>query len=112
MLNKSYIGKKQCLTTLKRRPLKGNKNKRHSIKETDWRSYTSSSRELNEDIIKYGKEAFVFEIVKWCHSKFGLSYSECKLQIEKEVLLSEKYYNGVINLRVSKPKNFKGEDFS
>ena len=60
--NKKYIGKKQCKTVLKRRPLKGKKNKRHEITETDWKTYTSSSRELNEDIIKYGKESFKFDI--------------------------------------------------
>lgn len=102
---KKYIGKKQCKTTLKRRPLKGKKNKRHEVIETDWKSYTSSSRELNEDILKYGKDKFRFEIVEFCESKFALAYKEAKLQFEEEVLLRDDYYNGIINLRVSKPKN-------
>ena len=50
--NRKYIGKKQCLTLKKRPPLKGKKNRRISEIETDWKSYTSSSKELNEDIIK------------------------------------------------------------
>jgi hypothetical protein len=107
--NKKYIGKKQCITILKRKPLKGKTKKRHEKIETDWKSYTSSSRELNEDIIKYGKDKFTFEIIRWCKSKFELSYFEAKIQFEREVLLNENYYNGIINLRVSKPKHYQVE---
>ena len=103
---KKYIGKKQCLTIVKKRPLKGKKNRRCEEKETDWKEYTSSSRELNEDIVKYGKENFLFEIIMWCNSKFELSYYEAKIQFEQEVLLKEDFYNGIINLRVSKPKTY------
>jgi hypothetical protein len=45
--NRKYIGKKQCQSVRKRPPLKGKKNKRHQIVETDWRTYTSSSNELS-----------------------------------------------------------------
>ena len=101
---KKYIGKKQCKTLLKRPPLKGKKNRRIEEIETDWRTYTSSSREVNEDIKKFGKENFEFRIIKWCESKFDLAYSEAKIQFQSEVLLREDYYNGIINLRVGKPK--------
>jgi hypothetical protein len=104
--NKKYIGKKQCQSILKRKPLKGKKNKRCEVIETNWREYTSSSRELNEDILKYGKENFKFEILELCDSKFALAYREAKIQFEEEVLLRDDYYNGIINLRVSKPKNY------
>jgi len=106
---KQYIGKKQCKSILKRKPLKGKRNKRHEERETDWRTYTSSSRELNEDIITYGKSNFKFEIIRICESKFELAYFETKLQFEEEVLFREDYYNGIINLRVGKPKN--GDDY-
>ena len=72
---KKYIGKKQCITTLKRPPLKGKKNKRHTIKETDWREYTSSSNKLNIDIVELGKQNFKFEIIKFCDSKWQLRRS-------------------------------------
>lgn len=99
---RKYIGKKQCLSTKKMPPLKGKKNKRHRVIETDWKTYTSSSNELNEDIHKLGKEKFSFRILKWCNSKWELSYFEAKLQFEHEVLLSDEYYNGIINLRIGK----------
>jgi len=73
--------------------------------ETDWRTYTSSSRELNNDILEYGKDNFIFEIIKFCESKFALAYEEAKIQFREEVLFSDNYYNGIINLRLSKPKH-------
>jgi putative transposon-encoded protein len=105
--NKKYIGKKQCVSVRKKQPLKGKVNKRHQTIETDWKSYTSSSREVNEDIIQYGQHNFLFEILQFCDSKFALAYYEAKLQFEEEVLLREDYYNGIINLRVSRPRVFK-----
>jgi hypothetical protein len=104
--NRKYIGKKQCLTVKKRPPLKGKKNKRCETVETDWKIYTSSSNELNNDIKKHGIKNFSFEILKWCCSKWELSYNEARLQFINEVLLSNEYYNGIINLRIGKkPKN-------
>lgn len=100
--NRKYIGKKQCQSVKKRAPLKGKTKKRHQIIETDWRTYTSSSNELNGDIAALGMENFSFRIIMWCNSKWELSYNEAKLQFEKEVLLSNEYYNGIINLRIGK----------
>jgi hypothetical protein len=100
---KKYIGKKQCKSKLKRKPLKDKKNKRILIKESDWRGYTSSSAELNEDIKKYGKDKFVFKIIKTCESKWELAYFEISEQIEKSVLLRDDYYNGIINVRIGRP---------
>jgi len=105
--NKKYIGKKQCKSKLKRKPLKGKKNKRIEIKESDWREYTSSSTELNEDIVKYGKSKFIFKILKTCGSKWELAYKEISEQISKQVLLRDDYYNGIINVRIGRPpKNY------
>jgi len=101
--NKKYIGKKQCISKIKKAPLKGRKNKRITLKESDWKEYTSSSAELNNDIIKYGKENFTFKILRFCNSKWELAYYEIKEQIEKEVLFKEEYYNGIINVRIGRP---------
>jgi hypothetical protein len=103
--NRKYIGKKQMLTTKKLPPLKGKKNKRHKTVETDWKTYTGSSNELNADIEKYGKDNFKFEILKFCDNKSQLAYFEIKKQIEEDVLLKEEYYNGIINCRLNKVKN-------
>jgi hypothetical protein len=101
--NKKYIGKKQCISKIRRKPLKGKKRKRIDFKESDWKSYTSSSKDLNEDIQKYGKENFTFKIMRVCDSKWSLAYYEIKEQIDKNVLLDENYYNGIINVRIGTP---------
>lgn len=102
-----YIGKKQCVSKIKRKPLKGKTRNRIDQKESDWKSYTGSSKDLNEDIVKYGKENFSFTILEWCGSKWELGYKEIKKQIELDVILSEKFYNGILNVRIGRPpKNF------
>ena len=103
--DKKYIGKKQCQSIRKRPPLKGKKNKRHQTVETDWKTYTSSSNELNRDLDCIGIDKFKFEILRWCDSKWELSYYEARLQFDEEVLLKDDYYNGIINLRIGKRRN-------
>ena len=100
---KKYIGKKQCIRKIKRKPLKGKTRNRIDHKESDWKTYTSSSNELNEDIQKYGKENFEFRILKVCGSKWELGYEEIKEQIARDVLRRDDYYNGIINVRIGTP---------
>ena len=100
---KKYIGKKQCVRKIKRKPLKGKTRNRIDHKESDWKTYTSSSNELNEDIQKYGKENFEFRILKVCGSKWELGYEEIKEQISRDVLRRDDYYNGIINVRIGTP---------
>ena len=100
--DKKYIGKKQCKSIRKRPPLKGTRNKRRYEVETDWKCYTSSSNQLNKDLEVLGKDSFKFKILRWCDSKWELSYYEARLQFKEEVLLKDDYYNGIINLRIGK----------
>jgi hypothetical protein len=103
---RKYIGKKQVVRKIKRPPLKGRKNKRCILQESDWKTYTGSCRELNEDIEQLGKENFAFTILRICYNKWELAYEETKLQIQSDVLLSNQYYNGIINCRIGKkPKS-------
>jgi len=102
LTGKKYIGKKQIKSVKKLKPLKGRKNKRHFDIETDWKTYTSSSNDVNEDIVKLGKDKFKFEIVRFCQSKFELTYFEAKLQFENDVLLKPGFYNGIINCRIGR----------
>ena len=100
--NKKYIGKKQCQSRIKRKPLKGKKRNRINYVESDWKSYTSSSNEINEEIKKIGKENFTFKILRTCDSKWALAYFEIKEQIDREVLFKDEYLNGIINCRIGK----------
>ena len=108
---KKYIGKKQMIRKIRRNPLKGKKRKRIDYVESDWKTYTGSSDALNIDIATLGLEKFIFKILKFCNSKFELSYFEAKMLFEKDVLLSEDYYNGIINCRIGKPPKLFMEQY-
>ena len=109
--NKKYIGKKQCQSRIKRKPLKGKKRNRIDFKESDWKIYTSSSNDLNDEIKKYGKDKFIFKILRTCDSKWALAYYEIKEQIDKEVLFRDDYHNGIINCRIGKAPKAEMEKF-
>jgi len=102
--NKKYIGKKLAKFKTSRPPLKGKKNRRRGTKESDWRDYWGSSDHLNEDVQKLGEDKFTKEILHFCPSKGVLSYMEAKEQFDRKVLLTDEYYNGIINCRVGSSK--------
>ena len=98
---KEYIGKKQFFSN-RTKVVKGRKNRKHYKKESDWKSYTGSSVELNKSIQLYGVENYKFEIISLHKTKGSLHYSEVEMQILENVLRekledgSRKYYNGHI----------------
>ena len=104
-----YIGKKLARFKVTRPPLKGRKNKRRSSKESDWRTYWGSSDHLNADVKGLGEDKFTREILYYCQSRGMLSYLEAKEQFDRAVLLSDEYYNGIINVRVGSSKVLKEE---
>ena len=98
--DKKYIGKKLARFKTTKPPLKGRKNKRRGTKESDWRSYWGSSDHLNEDVIALGEDKFTREILHYCPTRGIASYIEAQEQFERNVLLTDDYYNGIINVRV------------
>ena len=102
--NKKYIGKKLTKFKVTKKPLKGKKNKRRSTKESDWRTYWGSSPHLQEDVEHLGEKNFTREILYYCKGRGELSYLEAKEQFDREVLKTDEYYNGIINVRVGSSK--------
>ena len=102
--DKKYVGKKLARFKVTRPPLKGKKNKRRSSKESDRKTYWGSSDHLNADVASLGEDNFTREILHYCQSRGMLSYLEAKEQFDREVLLSDEYYNGIINVRVGSSK--------
>lgn len=95
-----YIGLKQT-TFAKTKQVKG-KKKRIRV-ESDWRDYWSSSEELKEHIAILGTENFNREILYFCEMKSHANYLEAREQMDRRVLENpDKYYNGIINCRVSR----------
>ena len=100
--NKMYVGKKLFSSKRTLPPLKGKTRKRKVIKESDWMSYYGSSEELMTLVENNGPESFKREILHLCHSRGEMSYLEAKEQFDREVLLSDDYYNGIINCKIHK----------
>lgn len=102
---KKYIGKKSLYSIRKRKfgkkeskLITDRRLKHYEMvkKESDWRTYTGSNKELNEDI-KNGIE-FVLEILEYAFGKKQLSYLETKQLFVNGVLETEdEYYNSNIN---------------
>lgn len=95
-----YIGYKQVFFN----KTKQVKKKKKKIKvESDWKTYWSSSKELQEDVVRLGEDNFKREILYFCKSKSMASYLEMREQIDLRVLEKpETTYNAIINARVSR----------
>jgi hypothetical protein len=106
-IKKYYIGKKQLLKRVKKKPLKGKKRNRISFVDNDVEKYWGSSKELLTDIERYGIEHFSREVIEVCYSKFHMTYGELLWQIKCNALMDDRFYNGILNVRISKiPKGF------
>jgi hypothetical protein len=86
--NKKYIGKKHFWTRQKNR-----KTGRRKTEESDWQNYFGSCDELKEDVKLLGEENFTREILYLCPHKKSMSYYETYEQFNRNVLMSEDYYN-------------------
>ena len=94
---KKYIGRKYF--TQRRKPRGG---KRKVTTESDWKRYYGSSKELAEDIKKYGRNIFKREILS-LHTRLGeVNYEETKQLFLNNVLMESlddgtaAYYNSNI----------------
>lgn len=97
---RKYIGKKLAKFKKTRPPLKGKKRKRREMVESDWRDYWGSSEQLKADVAELTPSNFTREIVHYCSTRGIASYLEAKEQFDREVLLTDEYYNGIINVRI------------
>jgi len=98
--NRKYIGKK-FFWSKKTLPItKTRKRRKITYVESDWRTYYGSNKHLNEELEQHGKEFYHREILHLCKTKGECAYMETKEQFDREVLLSDNYYNGIINCRI------------
>ena len=98
--NKKYIGKKNFW---KPKILPVNKTRKRRVRtrvESDWKTYFSSSSQIQKLVEESGEEKFKREILKLCKTKGEMSYYEAKLQFENNVLFRDDYYNEFIGCRV------------
>lgn len=95
-----YIGKKLFWSSIKKK-IPGKKRSKRMKVESNWRDYYGSSADLQERLEANGPLSFHRVILHLCKSKGMLSYLEIKEQIERNVLFSDLYYNGIINCRIN-----------
>jgi len=98
--NMKYVGKKLFMSTRRLAPLKGKTRKRKVVKESDWMSYYGSSEEVKTLVEELGVNSFKREILHLCNKKGEMSYLETRQQFDRQVLLDDTYYNGIINCKI------------
>jgi len=95
-----YIGKK-FFWSKKTLPItKTRKRRKRLLVESDWKNYYGSNVHLKEEVEKQGDEMFHREILHLCKTKGECAYLEAKEQFARDVLIDDKYYNGIINCRI------------
>jgi len=98
--NKKYIGKKFFWSKKTLPVTKKRKRRKITYVESDWRTYYGSNKYLIEEVQQHGEDFYHREILHICKTKGECAYMETKEQFEREVLLSDDYYNGIINCRI------------
>ena len=87
---KRYIGKKLAKfskTTTKTVTLKNGTKKKKKIRsktDSDWKTYWSSSKDVQADVKTLGEDKFKREILMFCLSKGTATYYEAKYQFQHE----------------------------
>ena len=106
---KFYIGKKILRNNLSKKLTKKEisewskpgrvPKKKKEIKESNWKEYWGSNKDLLEDLNKFGQENFERRILQFCRTSKQLTYMEMLWQIEFNVLCSDNCYNQSISGR-------------
>ena len=107
---KKYVGKKLFKSKRRLPPLKGKTRRRTKVLESDWQDYFGSSDEVKSLVEEHGRDNFEREILHLCDTKGQMSYLEAKEQFDRNVLLDDTYYNGIIQCKIHR-SHVKGLTF-
>lgn len=106
LTGKMYIGKKLLWTPkykmVKRKDKTKPSKRTRYLAQSDFREYWSSSNELLKDVETLGSQNFTREVLHLCPSKGTLSYMELREQMDRKVIESDDYYNGILQVRIHK----------
>lgn len=97
---KKYVGKKLFKSVRRLQPLKGKTRRRTKVVESDWQDYFGSSDEVKTLVEDQGRDSFKREILHLCKAKGEMGYMEAKEQFDRNVLLDDTYYNGIIQCKI------------
>ena len=98
--NRKYIGKKLFWNTRKLKPLKGKTRRRIQVVESNWKVYYGSNEELQQLVENSDASRFEREILHLCAKKGIMGYLEAREQFDRNVLLSDEYYNNFIGCKI------------
>ena len=98
--NRKYIGKKLFWNTRKLKPLKGKTRRRIQVVESNWKNYYGSNEELQQLVENSHAQRFEREILHLCTKKGIMGYLEAREQFDRNVLLSNEYYNNFIGCKI------------
>ena len=98
--SQKYVGKKFFWSQKTLGITKTRKRRKKTLVESDWQKYWGSNKHLQEHHEKMGDEGFYREILHFCKTKGECSYMEAKEQFDRGVLLTDEYYNGIIQIKL------------
>ena len=103
--NRRYIGKKLFHSS---KTVQREKKKKRIKVESNWKQYTGSNDELNQDI----KNNNIIEkkILRICYSKSECNYIEALYQFQSNAVLSPLFYNKWVSVK-SNHNQLKSLDF-
>ena len=90
-----YIGKKQFFS-IRRKKVPGKTRRKVTRKESDWKTYSSSSDIIKKMLKSSGTDGFKFEIVILCETKGQQGYAEEYLQFLYHALPDVGFVNNAI----------------
>jgi predicted GIY-YIG superfamily endonuclease len=104
--NKIYIGRKSLYSNTNKKLTKkeiseqtgpGRKpTKKLVTKESNWKVYMGSSKELLADVKEHGEDKFIREILHLCYSKKQLTFYEINYQMKYNVLEVDSYNDNIL----------------
>lgn len=89
---KKYVGAKKIWKRIKTPPASFKRGPKKGFEESDWRTYTSSSREVNA-LISSGVNPKKYIIVGWYNSWGKTLMAEMEMQLANDVLRNENWMN-------------------
>lgn len=110
--NKKYIGRKFTKKRNRKKISNTSNRRKLIISDSDWKYYKSSSKDLQDDILKNGEESFDFIILEWCKTRISAMYLEVEYQVKNDVLTKKmdtgeyEYYNNNIMSKYFRPKEY------
>jgi len=99
LTGKMYIGRKYFYSTRKIKRT----DKRRSTRESDWKSYWGSNKDLLAEIAATGEDNYTREIISLHKTRGDTNIAEVKEQFMRNVLEDDRYINGNINGKWHRP---------